>query len=237
MPNSYFQFKHFIIHQDKCSMKVTTDSCLFGAWVAADLQNTLFNNALDIGSGTGLLSFILAQETRAMIDGIELQKADFEQSVENLNLSKYKDRISFFNEDASIFSYTKRYDVIISNPPFYECDLKSDSDEKNKAHHDKGIRLQQLIELISGLLQPLGCFYILLPYKRKSYLQKLLHQYNFYINSTVHVRQTDHHTSFRIMVKASKIKLIEIKDEIVIKQFGNYTERFTNLLKPYYLNF
>src|SRR5690606_26394480 len=119
----------------KCSMKVTTDSCLFGAWVAHTLtKRCCCSTLLDIGSGSGLLSLMIAQQTPAAIDAVEIQLNDFNQSLENIARSPFKTQITVHHANALEFEYSKAYDVIVSNPPFYESDLKGHSHNKNIAH-------------------------------------------------------------------------------------------------------
>jgi tRNA1Val (adenine37-N6)-methyltransferase len=131
-------------------MKVTTDACLFGAWVAKEINNEkiLINNYLDIGTGTGLLSLMIAQKNSSVkIDSIEIDKEAAEQALENVNASSWKERINVIHADAKDFAFTKKYDLIVSNPPFYENELKSPDEKKNMAHHG-GLSLDKLIQAI-----------------------------------------------------------------------------------------
>src|SRR5262249_33933395 len=134
MPNSYFQFKEFTVYQERCVMKVTTDACVFGAWVAQDVTDV--QNVLDIGTGTGLLPLMLAQRHPSItIDAIEIDKESFEQAKENVAISPFAEHIQVINDDAKAFSSWKKYDLVISNPPFYEKELASSDHKKNIAHH------------------------------------------------------------------------------------------------------
>ena len=118
--NSWFQFKQFTVHQDKCAMKVCTDACLFGAWVANKLvQNKITaKNILDIGCGTGLLSLMLAQKTNAVIDSVEIDASAFDQAKQNISLSSWKEKIQLYHNSINNFEPLTRYDFIICNPPF-----------------------------------------------------------------------------------------------------------------------
>ncbi|GAB3416009.1 methyltransferase [Niabella aquatica] len=218
-------------------MKVTTDSCLFGAWAANDIETTGTPlRLLDIGSGSGLLSLMLAQQIHASIDGVELQENDYRQSVKNISASPFYNRVQVFNADARSFSYTQKYDRIISNPPFYESDLKSSVKGKNIAHHDDGLKLNELIPLIEKLLQPGGAFYLLLPARRQEEIQDIITGGRLFINKVVFVKQTENHTPFRIMLKGSFSKTGIASREIVIKKGNIYTDEFNRLLQPYYLD-
>ena len=113
MANTYFQFKQFTIHQDKCAMKVCTDSCVFGAWIPIP-KNT--QHILDIGSGTGLLSLMMAQRTNAIIEGIEIENNAYLQSVENFNNSKWSDRLHMHHGNIKDFAFNKKFDLDIDEP-------------------------------------------------------------------------------------------------------------------------
>lgn len=119
MSNSYFQFKQFIIHQDACAMKVCTDACLFGAWVANKVQKLKPNSVLDVGAGTGLLSLILAQKTDAIIHAVEIDDEAAKQAEDNFKSSPWSNRIKIINQPVQNIKITGKYDFILSNPPFF----------------------------------------------------------------------------------------------------------------------
>src|SRR4051794_22993532 len=100
-------------------MKVCTDACIFGAFVARQIanRNLAVSNILDIGTGTGLLSLMLAQKMTAAIDAIEIDKAAFEQAKQNFEQSPWKSRLTIINTDARHFNPGNKFDCIISNPP------------------------------------------------------------------------------------------------------------------------
>ncbi|WP_346237239.1 tRNA1(Val) (adenine(37)-N6)-methyltransferase [Niabella insulamsoli] len=237
MPNSYFQFKQFTIHQERCSMKVTTDSCLFGAWVADQIaDNPAIANMLDIGSGSGLLSLMLAQKNDALIDCIELQPDDYEQGKANIENSKFGTRINPLLGDAVSFNYPHTYDLIISNPPFYENELKGESSGRNIAHHDEGLTLEQLVKIINTQLNPQGECYLLLPAKRQEAVANILRTHGLHINRLALMYQTDRHSRpFRLMLRASKEEKAGSTERLIIRENENYSERFRFLLRDYYL--
>ncbi len=242
MANSYFQFKQFTINQDKCAMKVTTDSCLFGAWVAGKIkkEQSVINNCLDIGTGTGLLALMLAQVNDSTIDAVEIDKDAFEQATKNIAASPWADRIKIRHGNATELLFQTQYDIIICNPPFYEKELKGDDARKNIAHHNDGLLLPELLDIIKKKLTPDGTFYLLLPYKRNEEIKKLLTENDLAIHQLVFVRQSVNHDYFRIMMagKLNSDEQAETKiDEISIKdETGQYTPVFVSLLKDYYLH-
>lgn len=235
MANSYFQFKQFTIHQDRCAMKVTTDACLFGAWVAAQLDGNA-ERGLDIGTGTGLLSLMLAQAGLSDIDAIEIQEPDARQAAENINASPWEQQVHLLQGDVLTYPFRKQYGLIVANPPFYESDLKGDREEKNIAHHDRGLRLKELLLVIKGLLDAAGIFYLLLPAKREAALMEEMRLLSIYPNQIVYVHQTEKHPAFRIMVAGGFEKSRYREERIVIRNGDAYTPDFKALLQPYYLH-
>lgn len=220
-------------------MKVTTDSCLFGAWVAEEVggRRSEVRRVLDIGAGTGLLSLMLAQKANATITAIEIDKDAFEQASKNMAALPWKNNINIIHADIKEFITKEKFDCIISNPPFYENEWQSGDAQKNIAHHSHQLLLEELLDIISNLLKPGGIFYLLLPYKRHNEIMKLFNQKNIFIAKKILVRQTEQHDYFRIMIAAQFIPITEtIASELSIRNKRNeYTKEFTTLLKDYYL--
>ena len=239
MPNSYFQFKEFIVHQEKCALKVCTDSCLFGAWVADKTGNMGFapKNILDIGTGTGLLSLMVAQKTAAQIDAVELDINAFNQASENFKNSSWSDQIRAFHSDIKLFKPRHKYDLIISNPPFFQNDLLSKNNEKNASKHDSTLTLEDLINLVKNLLTDEGKFAVLLPWKKADNFEKSAALISLYAESKVEVKQTPAHNYFRTMFIFGKKNTFSEKKSLTIKDSDNaYPKEFAELLKDYYLH-
>src|SRR6187551_3048712 len=243
MPNSYFQFKQFTIQQDRCAMKVTTDACLFGAWVAQKVESEKLKveSVLDIGTGTGLLSLMLAQKIPEIkIDAIEIDKDAAEQAKINVESSPWKEQINIVQGDVKEFSFEKEFDLIISNPPFYENEIRSATDSKNVAHHSENLTLKDVLVIIKKNLRETGSFFLLLPYKRNEEIKKLLKDHDLNISKILFVRQSVKHDYFRIMLKGklSEQKSIETEfNEMSIwDDRQQYTNEFKQLLKDYYLH-
>src|SRR5687768_11535371 len=114
MRNSVFAFKEFSVNQDKCSMKLGTDSILIGAWAKSDRPKRI----LDIGTGTGVIALMLAQRTNAEIDAIDIEYAAHVQAKENFSASKWSQRLNTFHCSLQEFAPDKKYDLIVSNPPY-----------------------------------------------------------------------------------------------------------------------
>ena len=238
MANDYFQFKQFLIKQDKCAMKVCTDACLLGAFAANRLPLTV-HRLLDIGTGTGLLSLMLAQRNlNAVIDAVEIDEAAAEQAKENFNNSPWKERLNVHNEPIQKFakSINKKYDVIICNPPFYENDLKSENKQRNLALHSDALSLEELISIVGFLLEKNGSFFCLLPFHRTKYFEELLVNKKLCVKEKVFIKQTLKHNYFRTIFWIDRFPSELTQSEIVIMNNENeYSKRFKELLREYYL--
>jgi len=247
--NPFFQCKKFIVHQQHTSMKVCTDACLFGAWVS---QKPLVQNAnriLDIGTGTGLLSLILAQVTEipnSKITAIEIEAQAAAEAQSNFNLNPWKDRMELVNDSIQNYSSnlnkegldaSQLFDLVISNPPFYEGDLKSPNVNKNKAAHSTELPWSVLIENLTTILSPTGSFFVLVPTLRAYTMQKFAEAQQLHLVEEVLVYNNAKHLPFRAMLHFQRNKTEILRNKLIIKDADNkYTPEFTHLLKDYYLH-
>jgi len=237
VPNSYFQFKQFTIQQQKTAMKVCTDACLFGAWVADKMRENSFTqetSALDIGTGTGLLALMLAQKYKGSIDAIEIDADAAKEATENMSASPWNNRIQVHHIPLSDWDKSG-YHVIISNPPFFEQDLKSPLEKRNLALHDTGLTLESLWENVSRCIHPDGLFAVLLPFHRLVDCLQCATNSGFFLHEKVEVHQTEKHAPFRVMLLFGRKKTDPMISSIMIKKEGNYSVEFVHLLKDYYL--
>ena len=236
MPNDYFQFKQFIIVQDKCGMKVCTDSCVFGAWMAAKIKYRFPKKILDIGTGTGLLSLIVAQKTGSPIHAIDINNDAIRQAKENFNLSPWSEQLQACCGDIKIWPVTSKYDCIISNPPFFENDLLPQEEEKKNSKHSNSLKFNELITAVAELLEDDGFFGVLVPYSRAEYFETEAIKHLLFVNEQLHIRQSMEHDYFRTILIFDKKQKPVIKSEISIRNNNNeYTPEFIGLLKDYYL--
>jgi tRNA1Val (adenine37-N6)-methyltransferase len=238
MPNAFFQFKQFKVNQENTSMKVCTDSCLFGAWIADKLEKRALQprNMLDIGAGTGLLSLMIAQKSTAQIDAVEIDVNSFLQASQNCNQSKWREQIQVLHGDIRALNLNKNYDLIISNPPFFENDLKSADHNKNLAKHHSGLTLNEMTAAILKFIEPGGYFALLLPFHRVEYFKELAQRNNFFLADEMFVRQTPAHSFFRgMLLFSSKREDCSSKEMTIKNREGSYTKEFSDLLSDYYL--
>ena len=229
------------MHQEHTAMKVCTDACLFGAWTAADTSIQSSKNILDIGSGTGLLSLMLAQQSTAQITAIEIEDGAFEQTKANFDLSPWNERLDTVH--SSIQDYAadykgQQFNCIITNPPFYEGDLNSPDDAKNLASHSTALKWDDLVKSVASLLEENGSWFVLVPTLRAYTMQKIASNYGLALAEECLMYNDSKHLPIRAMLKFVKQKEATIKrNKIVIKNADqSYTAEFTALLKDYYLH-
>jgi tRNA1Val (adenine37-N6)-methyltransferase len=220
-------------------MKVCTDACVQGAYTAAYLSGKQeIRRVLDIGTGTGLLSLMLAQQLPvAGITGIELDPAAAGQARLNFGDSPWKDRLQVIETDAKHMAADEPYDFIITNPPFYESDLKSNDQLRNQAMHATTLDYNALLQVIDAQLSAEGQFSVLLPYRPFVDFVLLAEQAGFSLRNVLHVKQSEQHDYFRSVgvfgrgAAIPDIRLMSIREA----DKKTYTPAFIALLQPYYL--
>ncbi|KPM47073.1 tRNA1(Val) (adenine(37)-N6)-methyltransferase [Jiulongibacter sediminis] len=229
-----FKFKQFKIEQDQCAMKVCTDSCILGAFTPV----TKGMKVLDIGTGTGLLSLMLAQKGDVRIDAIEIDEAAAKQALKNVQDSSFNSQISVYKTDAKQF-VEKEYDLIISNPPFFEGQLSSPDHQKNKAKHNSHLSFADLAEIISEKLSLEGISSILLPPTEMAIFAEKMASQNLFPLQELSVRHHAEKPVFRKVVLFGRQKVPPKRLELCIYETNGrtYTHDFEALLKDYYIIF
>lgn len=239
MSNPWFRFKQFTIHQDRCAMKVTTDACLFGAWLAQRLgrpENPL--QVLDIGTGTGLLSLMLAQAwPQARFTAVELDAHAAAQAAENVASSPFADRITVVPADIRSYRPLNTFDLVVSNPPFHEQQLASPKAARRQAHHDETLTLSELLTASRRLVAATGLLALLMPFYRR---EEVLHQAaaaGFYAQEACDVQQTPQHDCFRTMQLLGRQPAdAPVCQKLLITESNQaYSAEFVTLLRDYYL--
>lgn len=234
--NTYFRFKQFLVNQDRCGMKVCTDSCIFGAYV--DVKDA--SQILDIGTGTGLLALMAAQRTEAVIDAIEIEKEAAVQAEENIRLSPWKDRIKLIQTDIKQFipERVEKYDVIICNPPFFSKSLRSESKQKNLALHGDELKLEDLVMVSLQLLEEQGKLWVLLPEYESKELTTIALKQGLNLTHRLFIRERANEKIIRVIACFCRQKDEISSEELVIRnERGHYSSSFIKLLKEYYLEF
>lgn len=232
-----FTFKQFTIQQHNTAMKVTTDACILGAY--ASVENA--HKILDIGTGTGLLSLMMAQRSKALIEAVEIDNNAYQQALENINHSIFKHQVRIFHQTIQDFAQQQAslsFDVIVSNPPFFQNHLKSSQQNRNKALHTDTLSFEELIDSVIALLSSDGIFIVLLPAYESGVLQQLASIKGLYPNKKLVIRHRKESKILRIITTFGQSESSVVEEELIIKNPDeSYTAEFENLLRNYYLIF
>lgn len=235
---SLFQFKQFSIQQDRCAMKVGTDGVLLGAW--APINHRPFS-VLDIGAGTGLIALMLAQRSHAeQIDAIEIDENAFEQCVDNFENSPWNDRLFCFHASLDNFMEDledEEYDLIVSNPPFYSEDYKTENESRDLARFQDALPFEDLVEAASVLLSETGVLALIVPHKEEERLIALAKAWDLFPLKITHVKGTPTSEIKRSLVAFSFTETRELPiDELIIETARHqYTTKYIALTQDFYL--
>jgi tRNA1Val (adenine37-N6)-methyltransferase len=227
-----FDFQQFSIQQDQCAMKIGIDGVLLGAWSPIVKSKHI----LDIGTGTGLLALMMAQRSDAAIDAVEIDNAAFLQAQDNIQNSSFHDRIQCYHSSIQEFKTQKSYDLIISNPPYFEASLKSDNKARNSARHNDGLNLSELFSKASQLLSPQGHLAIILPYSSLGKIKIRTKEQKLHLAHITEVKGREHKSPNRVLVYLQRDEIETSVDTLTIySSEGGYTKAFQNLTQDYYL--
>ena len=217
-------------------MKIGTDGVLLGAWVS--LKNKPFS-ILDIGAGTGIIALQLAQRSNAeMIDALEIDDDAYEQCVDNFENSPWGDRLFCYHASLAelVEEIDDRYDLIISNPPFYSEDFKTTNESRDVARFNDALPFDELIESASLLLSDEGVFAVIIPRKEEEGFIKMASEVNLFPNRICRVRGNESAEEKRSMLEFSFEKMSPIIENLTIENSRhNYTEDYKNLVAEFYL--
>ncbi|WP_420318652.1 tRNA1(Val) (adenine(37)-N6)-methyltransferase [Ekhidna sp.] len=240
MPNTYFQFKKFRIDQARSGMKVTTDACLFGGWIAQILRESKEpKHMLDIGVGTGLLSVMLGQVTNKMVvDAVELNESAYAQAKINFENSPWSARLNVHHSSIQQYHTDKKYDLIVCNPPFFNNSTKGKEAAKNIALHNENLPIEDLVNAIKALLAENGRCYVLYPEREMNVFTAAAIKSGLNASEYLYLKNEKNHPVFRVLrsfsFQESELKASEV---IIRKEDGKYTDEFWDLLKDYYLEY
>ena len=217
-------------------MKIGTDSVLLGAWTS--IKERPFS-ILDIGSGTGVLSLMLAQRSHAeIIDAIEIDENAYEQCVDNFENSSWSDRLFCYHAslDEFVEEIEDRYDLIISNPPFYSEDYKTENNQRDLARFTDAMPFKHLIESVSRLLSKIGVFSVVIPFKEEEHFIRLASKVNLFPNRILQVKGSLTSELKRSLIEFSFSKSEIERNELIIETSRHqYTTDYIKLTKDFYL--
>lgn len=215
-------------------MKVTTDACIQGAWTPI-LPSV--KRVLDIGTGTGLLSLMLAQRSDdVIIDAIEFDKDAASQAADNVNTSPWKGRINIIEGDVRTHQFRDKYDLIISNPPFFNNSLLSDKEAKNNARHTLSLTYTDLLNAVTENLSEGGYISILLPAEEYMLWNELMAVHGWAEFGKLSVNHKPGALVKRIVGLFSKADRVVTEQSLTIHNDNGYTREFIDLMAPFYLN-
>ena len=232
-----FKFKQFAINQDRCAMKIGTDAVLLGAWCPIDNNP---KSILDIGAGTGVLALMLAQRTNAdQIDALEIDEEAYEQCVENFEASAWADKLFCYHAglDEFVDEPEDEYDLIISNPPFYSEDFKTENEQRDLARFQDAMPFEDLIEAADLLLSENGLFAVVIPYKEEERFIDLCAEYELYPVKATRVKGSHKTPIIRSLLAFKRYELsVLTADELVVEiNRHEYTDDYINLTQDFYL--
>lgn len=218
-------------------MKIGTDSVLLGAW--CPIENNPFS-VLDIGAGTGILSLMLAQRSNAeQIDAIEIDEDAYEQCVENFETSPWSDRLYCYHAglDEFVDEPEDEYDIIISNPPFYSENYKTDSSQRDLARFQDALPFEELVEAADLLLSENGIFAVIIPYKEEERFIDLCAEAELFPVKVTRVKGSHTTPIVRSLLAFKRYELsVLTANELVIEiNRHEYTDDYINLTKEFYL--
>lgn len=232
---SSFQFKKFSVAQNSSAMKVGTDSVLLGAW-----STIKEGNILDIGTGTGLIALMLAQRSKnSKIDAVEMELDASIEAITNANNSDWAEKITIHNCAIQDFEPTKKYNLIISNPPFFIDSTKSPISNRNSARHSDNLSFIDLIKSITLHLKYDGISSLILPTIEAEQFIKQAKQQNLHLNKKCIVKPNSIKPAKRILMEFSfnQTEIIHENLTIETETRHQYTKEYISLTREFYLNF
>lgn len=240
MSNEWFQFRQFLIRQDRSAMKVGTDGVLLGAWVGRSGSGN--GKILDIGTGTGLVALMLAQRNPgAFITAIEIDKAAAAQAMENVQRSPWPDRIGIVQADFRDWQPAPglKFDLIACNPPFFARSLKNPDIQRAMARHDEDLPLETLIRKSVGLLTPDGKIALIVPFGRADEAFDRAKEYGIFLHRRMNVRGHAGAPVKRVLLEWGRTgKTIENHNLVIETSVrGVYSEEYRNLTTEFYPRF
>nr|WP_321271098.1 tRNA1(Val) (adenine(37)-N6)-methyltransferase [uncultured Tolumonas sp.] len=228
-----FTFKQFQIEQDRCAMKVGTDSIVLGSWVPVMGAKRI----LDIGTGTGILALMLAQRTSqsVQIDAVELDPEAVRQAEENVNGSPWRERIRVIRHDIRTF-HAPGYDLIISNPPYFMHGQTLPDSTRQRARHTGELDHAALLQAAEHLLAPLGKLALVLPVEQAEQLVSLAGELGWHLQRRCLVETKRGKTPNLVLLLLSRKATEMVEEQLCLREVDNrYSAEFIALAEEFYL--
>ena len=229
-----FHFKHFSLFHHRSTMKVGTDAILLGCWVEVKPADVV----LDIGTGCGLLPLMLSQKGVAQVDAVDIDAASIEEASINFAASRWRDHLRAICADINVFQPEQRYDLMISNPPFFNRYSKCDSERKSRArHNDVTLSYEALCCVVMRLLKPDGRFALVLPVNVLDEFLKNAENYGLFIQKRLNIIPIAGRRPNRVNLELGSAKPQQIQEETLTIRYADnsFTEQYKALVQPFYL--
>lgn len=236
MSNNYFTFKQFTIEQERSAFKVGTDGVLLGAY--ANVSGV--RRILDVGAGTGLIAIMLAQRSHATIVAIEPDEESYIQACQNIRLCSWSDRIKIeHTELRKFYPDDRRFDLIVSNPPFFSDSLKNPEPRKAAARHNTTLTTGDILEGVTRLLDENGLFQVIMPYVEGNIFIAEAVEFGLYCNSILKIRPLPTSGFKRLIMTFSRDRRLPSEKILTIEKGPRheFTDEYVNLTKEFYLKF
>ena len=229
---SVFKFKYFTVQQSDSAMKVGTDAMLLGAFVQAEGKA----QALDIGTGTGVLSLMLAQKNETIqITGIDIDEASVQEANLNFMNSMWSKRLFAFQNDFLGHDFNRRFDLIISNPPYFSTTNENKEVRKAQARHVSSLEIKPFIEKVGSLLTPTGCFWLIIPYNDFTRWYLNCEKNGLRIARKIDVAGKDGNEPIRCILKIDQTTVITKNETFCIRNSDNsYSDEYIELTKEFH---
>jgi len=232
-----FYFKQFKVEDGRSTMKVGTDAVLLGS--VADV--TKVANILEIGTGCGVIALILAQRSHSRIDAIAIDEESVKQAKENVMNSPWTDLINIIHSSLQEFipQSKEKYDLIISNPPYFSRSLKSDDRKRNLSRHTDSLSFDELIFRASILMTTSASLWVILPVKESKEFMEIAGKSGLFIHFTIKITPKTGKAYHRIILQLKKLKAekVEEKTLIIRNSDDSYSREYMDLTKEYYVDF
>ena len=232
---SLFKFKEFNVCQEHSKMKVGTDSILLGSWLHS--FKTKHVEVLDIGTGTGLLSLMYAQSSKkSIITAVEINQGAFNEASQNVFNSNWAHRIDLHNADVNAWHCNKKFDLIMTNPPYFTNSYLSYNSEKNMARHQHSLRVEQLMNLWRDLGKDCSYFACILPLEQANKLIELSGSYGHLHKRLDVCSKANKKIKRSLLFFGTEEKKLSLEKLCIYDQQSRYTKEYIALTKDYYLD-
>lgn len=235
MGSAPFHFRQFRVDQNRSTHKVGTDGVLLGAWVRIKEEDS---HILDVGTGSGLIALMLAQRTGTAIriDGVEIEEDDAKQATENVRQSPWPEKISIHPAAVQQFFPEKKYDLIISNPPYFVNSLLPPEKKRSQARHTHQLSFEDLLMAASRLLTKQGRLAVILPYAEGLKFIDLARSFYLIPARTTTFRSRVHKPAERLLLELTIEGVLEDESELILYGQGeNWSEDYQKLTGEFYL--